>query len=121
MNKKNRITSICLIVVLTVLMFFYNFSHTEGESFVFSGKDGQNGLVIWYADEAMANFINSAALDYSQKSGVKVTPVLVSGVDYLEHVNEASVRENSEEDMPDLIVMTNDNLEKAYLDRKSVV
>ncbi|MBQ5673546.1 MAG: sugar ABC transporter substrate-binding protein, partial [Lachnospiraceae bacterium] len=38
-----------------------------------------------------------------------------SGVDYLEHVNEASVRENSEEAMPDLIVMTNDNLEKAFL------
>ena len=115
MNKKKRITSICLIVVLTVLMFFYNFSHTEGESLVFNGKGESDSLVIWYADEAMANFINSAALDYSQQSGIKVKPVLVSGVDYLEHVNEASVRENSEEAMPDLIVMTNDNLEKAFL------
>lgn len=115
MNKKKRITSVCLIVVLTVLMFSYNLFHAEGESIHFNGKDDQNGLVIWYADEAMSNFINSAALDYSQQSGIKVKPVLVSGVDYLEHVNEASVRENSEEAMPDLIVMTNDNLEKAFL------
>lgn len=115
MNKKKRIVSIFLVVILTVLMISYNLVKGNGEEGSSNAGDDENTLVIWYADDAMTNFISSGALDYSQKSGVKVKPVLVSGVDYLEHVNEASVREDSEEEMPDLIVMTNDNLEKACL------
>lgn len=115
MNKRKRIFSLCLVVLFAAFMVCYGLlaeKRVVGESG--TGKD-ENTLVIWYGDDALTNFINSASLDYSQQSGVKVKPVLVSGVDYLEHVNEASVREDSQEEMPDLVIMTNDNLEKACL------
>lgn len=115
MDKRKRVVSVCLVVIFVLLMTGYHLLRENDEMGDVKMGDDENSLVIWYADEAMTNFISSAALDYSRQSGVKVEPVLVSGVDYLEHVNEASVREGREEKMPDLIVMTNDNLEKACL------
>lgn len=114
MNRRKRVISIGLVLIFTFLMIGYNLGE-KNEIGEINAENQENVLVIWYADESMSNFINSACLDYSQQSGMKVKPVLVSGVDYLEQVNEASVREDSEEQMPDLIIMTNDNLEKACL------
>ncbi|HKM21401.1 MAG TPA: hypothetical protein VJZ01_05105, partial [Lachnospiraceae bacterium] len=38
-------------------------------------------LILWYADEALTEYLNSMALAYYEEyGGTKVTPVLVSGV-----------------------------------------
>lgn len=52
------------------------------------------------------------ALEYQDATGVRVVPVLKSGLEYLEAVNDASI---AEESMPDVYLISNDGLEKAYL------
>ena len=51
-------------------------------------------------------------LKYYEEKNVRVTPVLVSGLQYLEQIHEAQM---SGEGAPDLYIISNDTLEKAYL------
>lgn len=113
MDKRSRKRQILLVVILLAACLMVSFSGKAEQTG--TQKEDEQTLVVWYTDEALTNFLSSAALNYSRNRSVRVRPVLVSAVDYLEHVNDASVRENGGEAMPDLIVMTNDNLEKAYL------
>lgn len=69
-------------------------------------------LYFWYTDEALKDFLNSAALDYYEKTGYRIVPEHHSGLEYLEAINEESLRG---EHTPDLFITTNDTLEKAYL------
>lgn len=70
-------------------------------------------LYLWYTDEALTDYLNSAAVSYSEyQSDVRVIPVYTSGREYLETLNQASL--NGEE-IPDLYIISNDSLEKAYL------
>ena len=80
-------------------------------------KDGDNGkykesLILWYADEELTDYLNSAALSYKEETNIKITPVCVSGLEYLENMNQASVRSD---EGPDLYITNNGNLEKSYL------
>lgn len=69
-------------------------------------------ITLWYTDEALEDYLASMALDYLEEYEVRVLPVLKSGLEYLEAVNEASV---NQENMPDLYIVSNDSLEKAHL------
>ncbi|NLG02525.1 MAG: extracellular solute-binding protein [Clostridia bacterium] len=68
-------------------------------------------LILWYTDESLTDYLNSMALAYQEETQIKVTPVLMSGVEYLEQINRASV---DNKDFPDLYITSNDNLLKAY-------
>ena len=67
---------------------------------------------IWYTDESMTDYINAMAVAFHEEYDVRVLPQLQSGLDYLESVYDASVRE---EKGPDLYIISNESLEKAYL------
>ena len=67
---------------------------------------------IWYTDDEITDYISSAALDFYEENDIRVVPVLVSGLEYLESINEAS---KLGEETPDLYIISNDSLEKAYL------
>lgn len=69
-------------------------------------------VTLWYTDEALGDYLASMALDYLEEYEVRVLPVLTSGLEYLEAVNEASL---NNENMPDLYIISNDSLEKAHL------
>lgn len=70
-------------------------------------------LYLWYTDEALTDYLNSVAVSYSEyQSDVRVIPVYTSGREYLETINQASL--NTDE-TPDLYIVSNDSLEKAYL------
>lgn len=70
-------------------------------------------LYLWYADEALTDYLNSVAVAYSEyQSEVRVVPVYTSGLEYLETINQASVQT---QEVPDLYIVSNDSLEKAYL------
>ena len=69
-------------------------------------------LTLWYTDEALEDYLASVALDYMEEYDVRVVPVLTSGLEYLEAVNQASLQG---ENAPDLYLVTNDSLERAYL------
>ena len=70
-------------------------------------------LYLWYTDEALTDYLNSVALSYSEyQSDVRVIPVYTSGREYLETINQASLHT---EEVPDMYIVSNDSLEKAYL------
>ena len=74
-------------------------------------------ITLWYTDEAMGDYLSSVALDYLESCDIRVLPVLVSGLDYLEAIHDASMgnTDGSGGNAPDLYLISNDSLEKAYL------
>ncbi len=70
-------------------------------------------LYLWYTDEALTDYLNSVVVSYSEyQDDVRVVPVYTSGLEYLETINQASLQT---EEVPDLYIVSNDSLEKAYL------
>ena len=56
---------------------------------------------------------SSVAVSYSEyQDEVRVVPVYTPGMEYLETINQASLQG---EEVPDLYIVSNDSLEKAYL------
>ncbi|MBD5545599.1 MAG: sugar ABC transporter substrate-binding protein [Lachnospiraceae bacterium] len=106
---KKKIISICLLLCLTAGVCL-GAKVTAGEQEV-SLFSGDKALTLWYTDEALTNYLESAAFDYQEQTGKRIVPVLVSGLEYLEKIHEASMEGNG----PDLYIMSNDTLEKAYL------
>ena len=76
-------------------------------------------LIMWYADDSLTEYLSAQAASYLSETGIHVKPVLVSGVEYLEQINHASVYEGTGENgdiitAPDMYITTHDNLMKAY-------
>lgn len=70
-------------------------------------------LYLWYADEGLTDYLNGVAVAYSEyQDEVRVVPVYTQGLEYLETINQASLQG---EEIPDLYIVGNDSLEKAYL------
>ena len=83
---------------------------TETEETLFGHRET---LYLWYADEALTDYLNSVAVSYNEfQQTVRVIPVYTSGLEYLETINQASIQS---EEVPDLYIVGNDSLEKAYL------
>ena len=80
------------------------------EEFLFGHRDT---LYLWYTDEALTDYLNSVVVSYSEyQDDVRVVPVYTSGLEYLETINQASLQTK---EVPDLYIVSNDSLEKAYL------
>lgn len=80
------------------------------EEFLFGYRDT---LYLWYTDEALTDYLNSVVVSYSEyQDDVRVVPVYTSGLEYLETINQASLQT---QEVPDLYIVSNDSLEKAYL------
>lgn len=70
-------------------------------------------IYFWYSDGSMTEYLSSAAVAFGEKNkDVRVIPQLVSDSEYLEAINTASL---SGEQMPDVYILSNDSLGKAYL------
>ncbi len=87
-------------------------SHKE-ENLVEQLTQHRDTIYLYYTDEALTDYINSAVVAYSEEqSEYRVTPVLVSGLEYIETLYDSSIHTG---DTPDLFITTNDLLEKAYM------
>ena len=82
----------------------------EQEETIFSKS--KDTIYFWYTDEALTDYLGSAAVAYGENHDVRVIPVLTSGLEYLEEINKASIQS---ETPPDLYIISNDSLEKAFL------
>jgi len=69
-------------------------------------------IYFYYTDDAMTDFINSAAVTFGEQEDVRVIPVLTEDSEYLEALNQASLHSGQ---VPDAYIISNDSLEKAYL------
>lgn len=85
-------------------------AEAEAEESLFGHRET---LYLWYADETLTDYLNSVAVSYSEyQEEVRVVPVYTQGLEYLETINQASLQT---EEVPDLYIVSNDSLEKAYL------
>lgn len=115
MHIKRRLAAIFLVAVLTALTIWGS-SVTipvpeEEAPDVWTSK--KETMYIWYTDEALSNYINTAAIHFSDAENVRVIPVLKSNSAFLQEINSATF--DPEQQMPDAYIINNDELEKAYL------
>ena len=113
MSLKKRLTAVGIIAIAAVLTFLtarsgLEISEKQNES-VFAG--GKETLYLWYTDEALTSYLTSAAVAYNETHDARIVPVLESGLEYLENINQSSLEANA----PDLYILSHDSLEKAYL------
>lgn len=116
MHWKKRILSVAAVTLATAAVLLGGTGRVrpleDGErrnTFLGGGKET---IYFWYTDESMTSFINSAAVAFGEERNVRVIPVLTSESAYLEAVNHASLHTDQ---IPDLYLIGNDSLEKAYL------
>ncbi len=70
-------------------------------------------LNLWYTDEALTEYLEAAAFSYTEVDDeIRIQPVLVSGTEFINALYNSSLEE---ENIPDLYLISNDFLEKAYL------
>ena len=114
MGLRRRLFSAVLVVILALGAFHIGrsgvmISDSTAES-IFRQKES---IYLWYTDETLTDYLNSAAVAYNEtKEDIRVVPMLTSANDYLEAINEASLIGES---IPDLYILSHDSLEKAYL------
>ena len=126
-NGSSKTVSIIMVTALLAAMLYFSLngalSYADGKwtfqdtltarEMVEETEVANDGpLILWYTDEELTDYLMSMSLAFQESYDIKVSPVLVSGVEYLEQINAASVQKK---DAPDLYITSNDNLMKAYL------
>lgn len=114
MSFRSRFFSAFLVAVMLLLVLYQGLRIENGAgSQVIEIPGGKETIHVWYTDEALTDYMNSRALNYMEENeDVRVVPTLVSAVEYLESINEATMEQDV---YPDLFLITNDSLEKAYM------
>jgi len=114
MQIKYRLLSVLLVVLLVSGLF----CSSQGRAI----PDTQSGnewtseketIYIWYADDSLSNYITSAAVEFGEKQGARIIPVLKSASAFMEEINADTM--DPEKQTPDAYVINNDELEKAFL------
>lgn len=113
MNLRKRWISVLVVILVLAAMI-------AGITLLTPVSDGMNLLDwhketihLWYTDDSLTDYLNNKALDFYNATDVRVETKLVSGLEYLEAINQASL--SAEETTPDVYILSNDSLEKAYL------
>ncbi len=105
----------CILAGICAAAAFGLFDRTKADDKEYSeGLFGhRETLYLWYTDEALTDYLNSVAVSYNEyQDDTRVIPVNTSGSEYLETINQASLHTD---EVPDLYIVGNDSLEKAYL------
>ena len=114
MNVRKRFISVLAIalVLIALCLFGSAYVREDGTELPFTVVQKET-IHLWYTDAALTDYLNSKAVSFYEATDIRVEPMLVSGLEYLEVINRASVQE--QEEAPDVFILTNDSLEKAYL------
>lgn len=114
-KKKLAGAAALLAIVLGILLaaFLYQTLHGKKSDSLSGLGDRKETIHLWYTDDALTDYLNSKALEFYNSTDIRVDVNLVSGLEYLEAINTASLDE--ETDTPDIYILSNDSLEKAYL------
>ena len=107
-----KIISIFVLLVCTGVMLFGDSLGALRRRGVQTDEMDEDALILWYTDSDYAEYLRDAAVSYEKKNGVKVIPMEVSDVEYLEQIQKASADGLRS---PDLFMLTSDQLEKAVL------
>ena len=90
MSLSKRVLSAFLVAAMCITVLYTgNQVKEEEEKNIF---DQTATLHLWYTDEALTDYLGSMAVKYSEEYGIRVIPVLQSGLELLEKINEASLQ-----------------------------
>lgn len=115
MSLRKKILSVAAVVAMAVATLYGSTMEISGVGETdsrFSWMGEKETIYLWYADDALTNYLNGAAVAFGVEADVRVIPVLTSDSEYLEAINQASLEG---EQTPDVYLLSNDSLEKAYL------
>ena len=112
MHIRKKLFSILSILAMVIMALFGDLF--PGHSLIEpeSARETDDVLTIWYTDAYLEEYIRNAAVVYEEKTGVKVVSTKVSGLEYLEQIQKATIDDGYG---PDLFVLGSESLEKAYL------
>ena len=106
------VAALLLAVAVILLVYFFGILPKDsGQSDKGLGK--KETIHLWYTDDALTDYLANKALEFYDRTDIRVEVKLVSGLEYLEAINKASIDRDG--DAPDLYILSNDSLEKAYL------
>ena len=108
-NKRIVAVLLCAIMVIGALRTGLKPAPSENTDDTHEYNDS---LVVWYTDESMTDYLNAMAVEYHENGGMRVLPRLKASGEYIESVYKSSIDRDG---MPDLYILSNDALEKAYL------
>ena len=107
------------IAILVVLLVFAQMGqvalsyHRKQQEAAAAGQETERKkLTLWYTDEKLNAYLVEAAAAFEEEYGAEVTLQLVTAVDYIEHINTASI---SDLGGPDLFITSSELLGKARL------
>lgn len=115
MHLKNRFLAVAAVAVVVAGAVYGSRQEAQPETEEAANVnwiDNEDTIYFWYTDETMSSFVNSAAVSFGDREKVHVIPVLASSSEYLKALNQASIKQ---EQLPDVYMISHDNLEKAYL------
>lgn len=115
MHLKKRLIAVATVFAMVAAMIYgstLEIKTSGDESGRLSWFGDKETIYFWYADETIADYVSSAAVSFGEKEGVRVIPVYCDESQYLEAINKASLYDDA---APDLYMISNDSLEKAYL------
>lgn len=106
--------AVCVLIVFAqVVQMAYSHHESQAEEAAVEQTEAEpKKLVLWYTDDKLSSYLIEAAAEFEEKHQVEVTLQLVTAVDYIEHINTASI---SDLGGPDLFVTSSELLEKARL------
>lgn len=113
MSLKTRLFSVLMVLCFLAGELYFGLMDFSAKAEQAQAlKAPKETIHIWYVDETLTDYINSVALTYYEETDVRIVPVLVTGREYLESINKASLHSD---EMPDMYIVRNDSLGKAYL------
>lgn len=114
MHFKKRLLAVTAVAAMAAALLYGGTlpQPDPGEESERTWFDHKETIYFWYSDDAMTNFVSSAAVAFGEREDVRVIPVLTSDSEYLEAVNKASLQG---EQVPDVFILSHESLEKAYL------
>ena len=109
---KERMFLVAAVLVATAIgLIATMFLNREQPARIDTSK--KETIRLWYTDDAITDYLSSKTLDFYNQTDIRVDIRLVSGLEYLEEINKASL--SDDEETPDVYIITNDSLEKSYL------
>lgn len=109
---KKRMLIVAAVLIVTAIGLIVTIVLNK-EQPVSADTSKKETIHLWYTDDAITDYLSSKTLDFYNQTDIRVDIRLVSGLEYLEAINKASL--NDDEETPDVYIITNDSLEKAYL------
>lgn len=105
-----RIIAVLIVVLVLAQMLTVGISRYQSMNEQAEAVTEGMELTIWYTDAKLDEFMQEAAEEYREKTGIVVNPQKISAVDYIEKISDATFIEESG---PDLFVAGSDLLQKA--------